>query len=486
VLEDGSIGRAAVPSGASTGAHEAVELRDGDKKRYLGKGVQKAVAAVNGEIFDAMLGLDAEDQRKIDAGDDRTRRHAEQGAPWRQRHPRRVAGGGQGRRRCNRGLPLYRYVGGCQRAHPAVPMMNIINGGAHADNPIDIQEFMIMPVGADRRRRRAHGRGSFHTLKKRLSAAGHNTNVGDEGGFAPNSQERRRSARLHHEVDRRPATSRARTSCSRSIAPRPSSSRTASTSWKARASRSIADQPWSQYSRRSRASAIPIVSIEDGMSEDDLGRLEGADRLIGNKCQLVGDDLFVTNPVKRLERASRRASPIHPRQGQPDRHADRDAWRPSRWHSARLHGRDVAPLGRDRGLDHRGSRGRHQLRADQDRLAVALGPPRPNTTSSSASRRNSENNKHSRGAIAMARGEATDSGQSTVYIDLAENTGLGATPGAPPNTTGYAVFGHVVQGMDIVDAIAGVELAPPAEKHPFPGKLPLTPVVIKKATVIKE
>ena len=162
VLEDGSMGRAAVPSGASTGAHEAVELRDGDKARYLGKGVTKAVAAVNGEIFDALAGMEAEDQIAHRPGHDRARRHAQQGAPRRQRHSRRVAGRGQGG---GRGRAACRSTAMSAAPHARVlpvPMMNIINGGAHADNPIDFQEFMIMPVGADSfREAPAHGRGNL-------------------------------------------------------------------------------------------------------------------------------------------------------------------------------------------------------------------------------------------------------------------------------------------------------------------------------------
>ena len=186
VLEDGSMGRAAVPSGASTGAHEAVELRDGDKKRYLGKGVQKAVAAVNGEIFDAVGGMDAEEQAKIDEtmiALDGTPNKGRLGANAILGVSLAVAKAAA----AARGLPLYRYVGGTSARLLPVPMMNIINGGAHADNPIDFQEFMIMPVGAETFAEGLRmGVEVFQTLKKALHDAGHNTNVGDEGGFAPN------------------------------------------------------------------------------------------------------------------------------------------------------------------------------------------------------------------------------------------------------------------------------------------------------------
>src|SRR3954467_15755720 len=186
LLEDGSRGRAAVPSGASTGAHEAVELRDGDKSRYLGKGVQKAVAAVEGEIFDAIGGMDAEAQGKIDEtmiALDGTPNKARLGANAILGVSLAVA---KAAALANR-LPLYRYVGGTQARVLPVPMMNIVNGGVHADNPIDFQEFMIMPVGAPSFAEGLRmGVGLFQTLKKALNDDGHNTNVGDEGGFAPN------------------------------------------------------------------------------------------------------------------------------------------------------------------------------------------------------------------------------------------------------------------------------------------------------------
>ena len=186
MLEDGSLGRAAVPSGASTGAHEAVELRDGDKSKYLGKGVLKAVQAVNTEIRQALDGMDAEDQVAIDEAMielDGTPNKARLGANAILGVSLAVAKAAAEAA----GLPLYRYVGGAQARVLPVPMMNIINGGAHADNPIDFQEFMIMPVGAPSLAEAVRmGAEVFHTLKKALKDAGHNTNVGDEGGFAPN------------------------------------------------------------------------------------------------------------------------------------------------------------------------------------------------------------------------------------------------------------------------------------------------------------
>ena len=186
ILEDGTMGRAAVPSGASTGAHEAVEKRDGDKSRYMGKGVLEAVAAVNGEIAQAILGFDAPEQVAIDMAMielDGTHNKGRLGA-------NAILGVSMAVAKAAAdftGQPLFRYIGGTSARTLPVPMMNIINGGEHADNPIDIQEFMIMPVAAENIREAVRmGSEVFHTLKKELSAAGHNTGIGDEGGFAPN------------------------------------------------------------------------------------------------------------------------------------------------------------------------------------------------------------------------------------------------------------------------------------------------------------
>lgn len=186
ILDSGALGRAAVPSGASTGAHEAVEKRDGEPDRYLGKGVRDAVEAVTGEISNAILGMDAEDQRRIDnvlIGLDGTENKARLGANAILGVSLAVAKAAA----AHAGQPLYRYLGGVQARVLPCPMMNIVNGGAHADNPIDIQEFMIMPVGATTMAEAVrYGAEVFHTLKKELKSAGHATNVGDEGGFAPN------------------------------------------------------------------------------------------------------------------------------------------------------------------------------------------------------------------------------------------------------------------------------------------------------------
>jgi enolase len=297
LLEDGALGRAAVPSGASTGAHEAVELRDGDTSKYQGKGVLKAVEAVNGEIFDAIGGMEAEDQAMIDATMidlDGTPNKARLGA-------NAILGVSLALAKAaaeSAGQPLYRYVGGVNAKILPVPMMNIINGGAHADNPIDFQEFMILPVGAPTLAEGVRwGAEVFHTLKKALKDAGHNTNVGDEGGFAPNlpsavaaldfvakaiekagyrlgediylgldcaATEFFKDGKYHYEGEG--------------------------------VVRSIEEQV--AY-LADLASKFPIISIEDGMSEDDWSGWKGLTDAIGSKVQLVGDDLFVTN-TKRL------------------------------------------------------------------------------------------------------------------------------------------------------------------------------------------
>jgi enolase len=296
VLEDGSLGRAAVPSGASTGAHEAVELRDGDKKRYGGKGVQKAVAAINGEIFDAIGGMDAEAQAKIDetmialdgtANKGRLGANAILGVSLACAKSAALA----------RGLPLYRYVGGTAARVMPVPMMNIVNGGAHADNPIDFQEFMIMPVGAPSFAEGLRiGVEVFQTLKKSLSDAGHNTNVGDEGGFAPNLKSGEDALGF---VMRSIEAAGYKAGEDIVLA-----LDCASTEFFKNGkyvyegegkTRSVDEQ--AEY-LADLVGRYPIVSIEDGMAEDDFAGWKAVTDLVGRKCQLVGDDLFVTNVTR--------------------------------------------------------------------------------------------------------------------------------------------------------------------------------------------
>ncbi len=303
VLEGGSLGRAAVPSGASTGAHEAVELRDGDKKRYLGKGVRKAVDAVNGEIFEAIGGMDAEAQVKIDEimiGLDGTPNKSRLGA-------NAILGVSLATAKAaaaSRDMPLYRYVGGTSARLLPVPMMNIVNGGVHADNPIDFQEFMIMPIGAPSFSEALRmGVEVFQTLKKALHDAGHNTNVGDEGGFAPNLPSA--DAALGFVIKAiegagyRPGEDIA-------IALDPASTeffKDGAYHYEGEGKvRPIEEQV--RY-LADLVSRYPIVSIEDGMAEDDFAGWKGLTEAIGAKCQLVGDDLFVTN-VKRLSEGIRR------------------------------------------------------------------------------------------------------------------------------------------------------------------------------------
>ena len=297
VLDSGALGRAAVPSGASTGAHEAVELRDGDKKRYGGKGVRKAVDAVNGEIFDAIGGMDAEQQVKIDEtmiALDGTPNKGRLGANAILGVSLAVAKAAA----MTNNAPLYRYVGGTSARTLPVPMMNIINGGAHADNPIDFQEFMIVPLGAPTFSEGLRmGVEVFQTLKKALHDAGHNTNVGDEGGFAPNLGSAPEALdfvlKAIEKTGYKPGDDVA-------IALDPASTeffKNGSYAYEGEGkTRSVKEQ--AQYLAE-LVGKYPIVSIEDGMAEDDFEGWKAVTDLIGKKCQLVGDDLFVTN-VKRL------------------------------------------------------------------------------------------------------------------------------------------------------------------------------------------
>ncbi|MDQ0509212.1 phosphopyruvate hydratase [Ancylobacter amanitiformis] len=298
VLEDGSKGRAAVPSGASTGAHEAVELRDGDKGRYLGKGVLKAVDAVNGEIFDAVGGMDAEDQAAIDQiliELDGTPNKARLGA-------NAILGVSLALAKAAaaaRDVPLYRYVGGVNARVLPVPMMNIINGGAHADNPIDFQEFMILPAGAPTFAEGLRtGAEIFHTLKKALKDAGHNTNVGDEGGFAPNLPSADAAlafvVKAIEAAGYRPGEDVfigldcAATEFFKNGA------------YDYEGEGTVRDIETQVKYLADLVARYPIVTVEDGMAEDDWAGWKLLTETIGSKCQLVGDDLFVTN-VTRLE-----------------------------------------------------------------------------------------------------------------------------------------------------------------------------------------
>ncbi len=296
-LESGAIGRAAVPSGASTGAHEAVELRDGDKKRYGGKGVLKAVSAVNTEIMDLLSGLEARDQIKIDRAMidlDGTPNKGRLGANAILGVSLAVAKAAA----LESDLPLYRYVGGSQAAVLPVPMMNIINGGAHADNPIDIQEFMIMPVGAGRFSEALRmGSEVFHALRVQLKEAGHNTNVGDEGGFAPNLATADEALsfimKSIEKAGYRPGEDVM-------LALDPASTEFFKNGkYELEGEGKSLDQGGMVDYYAALVAKYPIISIEDGMAEDDMKGWKAITDKLGKKIQLVGDDLFVTNP-KRL------------------------------------------------------------------------------------------------------------------------------------------------------------------------------------------
>ncbi len=298
VLEDGSMGRAAVPSGASTGAHEAVELRDGDKGRYLGKGVTKAVAAVNGELFDALAGMEAEDQIAIDQAMielDGTPNKARLGANAILGVSLAVAKAAAEAS----ALPLYRYVGGTSARTLPVPMMNIINGGVHADNPIDFQEFMVMPVGADSFREGLRmGAEIFHTLKGALKKAGHNTNVGDEGGFAPNLPSAEAGLDFVMKAIEQAGYKPGKDVYLALDCASTEFFKNGKYDYEGEGvKRSISEQ--AAYLAK-LAKAYPIISIEDGMSEDDWDGWKQVTDLIGKTHQLVGDDLFVTN-TRRLK-----------------------------------------------------------------------------------------------------------------------------------------------------------------------------------------
>ena len=296
MLEDGARGRAAVPSGASTGAHEAVELRDGEKGRYLGKGVTKAVEAINGEIFEAIGGMDAEAQVKLDET-----MIALDGTPNKSRLGANAIVGvslaaAKAAAAAN-GLPLYRYVGGTSARLLPVPMMNIVNGGVHADNSIDFQEFMIMPVGAQTFAEGLRmGAEVFQTLKGALKAAGLNTNVGDEGGFAPNLLNADAALgfvmQAVEKAGYKPGTDLVLAlDCA------------ATEFFKNGAYRYEGERKTRSREEQARYLAelvarYPIASIEDGMAEDDFEGWKVLTDLLGKRCQLIGDDLFVTNVTR--------------------------------------------------------------------------------------------------------------------------------------------------------------------------------------------
>ncbi|MFN3992157.1 MAG: phosphopyruvate hydratase [Tabrizicola flagellatus] len=298
-LEDGSMGRAAVPSGASTGAHEANERRDGDAKRYKGKGVLEAVAAVNGEIAEEIVGFDATEQ----VGIDRTMIEMD-GTPNKSRlGANAILGVSLAVAKAAAEFtaqPLYRYVGGTSARVLPVPMMNIINGGEHADNPIDIQEFMVMPVGADNIRDAVRmGSEVFHTLKKELSAAGHNTSVGDEGGFAPNLNSARDALDFILKSIEKAGYKPGEDICLALDCAATEYFKGGKYEMKGEGLSLTPEENVEWLAKL--AADYPIISIEDGCSEDDWAGWKLLTDKLGHKLQLVGDDIFVTNP-KRLGR----------------------------------------------------------------------------------------------------------------------------------------------------------------------------------------
>jgi len=298
LLDDGSFGRAAVPSGASTGAHEAVEKRDGDKSRWLGKGVEGAVDAVNGEIAEAVLGLDAEDQADLD----RTMIELDGTANKGRLGANAILGVSLAAAKAAadaRGLPLYRYVGGVNAHVLPVPMMNIINGGEHADNPIDFQEFMIVPVGAENIVEAVRcGSEIFHTLKKKLHEKGLATGVGDEGGFAPNIASTTEALDfIMTSIEAAGYTPGDDVMLALDCA--------ATEYFKDGAYKMVGEGKTLSSMQNAEflaklAADYPIFSIEDGMAEDDWEGWKALTDLLGGKVQLVGDDLFVTNPERLL------------------------------------------------------------------------------------------------------------------------------------------------------------------------------------------
>jgi enolase len=296
VLEDGSMGRAAVPSGASTGAHEAVEKRDGDKGRFGGKGVQQAVDAVNGEIFDTLSGSDAEDQRRIDRlliELDGTPNKSRLGA-------NAILGVSLAAAKAaasSAALPLYKYVGGVSARVLPVPMMNIINGGVHADNPIDVQEFMILPTGAESFAEALRmGAEIYHALKAQLKAAGHNTNVGDEGGFAPNLATAEEALAFIMKAGES-AGYKAGSDFVLGLDAASTEFFKAGKYVMAGEGKTLDPAGMVDY-LAGLVKGFPIVSIEDGCAEDDFEGWKILTERLGAKVQLVGDDLFVTNPVR--------------------------------------------------------------------------------------------------------------------------------------------------------------------------------------------
>ena len=372
-LLSGARGRAAVPSGASTGAHEAVELRDGGD-RYGGKGVQTAVGNVNGEIADALLGIGGARparHRRVLIDLDGTDAKSRLGANAILGASLAVAKAGAD----EADLPLYRYVGGANAHVMPVPCMNVLNGGAHADSNVDLQEFMLAPVGAASFSEAMRwGAETYHALKRLLHDRGLSTAVGDEGGFAPDLPSNEEAVKLLLEaIETRGYSPGDEIAIALDVA---------STEVfvdgvydLAGEGRTFTSAEFADYLAE-LCGRYPIVSIEDGMAEDDWDGWAALTRAVGDRVQLVGDDLFVTNPARLQRGIDEHVGQLDPHQGEPDRHAVRDARHGCAGRSPRLHRDDVAPIGRDRGRDDRRPRRGDELRPDQDRRAGAERPGR--------------------------------------------------------------------------------------------------------------
>ena len=371
ILASGARGRAAVPSGASTGEHEALELRDGDKGRYQGKGVLKAVNNVNEVIAPELEGMDASDQRELD-----NTMLALDGTPTKSKlgaNAILAVSMAAGRAMADHlGIELYQYLGGFTAGLLPTPMMNILNGGAHADNNVDFQEFMVMPVGATSFSEALRwGVETFHVLKGVLKKRGYNTSVGDEGGFAPSLKSNTEAIEVILEaitqagykpgeqiaVALDPAASEFYDSEKKKYVFKKSD--------KSEHSSEEMVQYWADWVRQ-----YPIVSLEDAFAEDDWEGWRLQTEQLGSKIQLVGDDIFVTN-MEIFQRGNRcRCSQFHPDQAEPDRLCERDAGCNQPGAAKRLHDRHFASLRRNRRQFHRRLRRRDRRRPDQDRFSV--------------------------------------------------------------------------------------------------------------------
>ena len=373
ILESGVMGRAIVPSGASTGEREALELRDGGT-RYLGKGVQKAVNNVIEVIGPAITGMDATEQAVIDRTMidlDGTENKGKLGANAMLAVSLAVAKAAAE----DAGLPLYHYLGGPNAKELPVPMMNVLNGGAHADNNVDIQEFMIIPAGASSCTEAIRiGAEVFHNLKSVLKKKGYNTAVGDEGGFAPNLKSNEEAVQVILEAIEKAGYKPGQDVFLGLDAAASEFYENGVYDLKGEGKKKSSEEMVAFY--ESWVKRYPIISIEDGMSEKDWKGWKLLTDRLGKKVQLVGDDIFVTNTSIFKKGIDRRHRQLDPHQAEPDRNADRNARCHRDGEAGTVHGRRFAPLRRERGRYHRGPRRCDERRTDQDRLAFPHRPHR--------------------------------------------------------------------------------------------------------------